>query len=158
MTQYIIRSAGSADRLVDAGPLVPGSWCREHDDLGREIKGEFLIDTGASGAMIDLAVAEMLGLWPRGTKSVHGIHGYGSLQLFLARIYLPAIDAKGRPTGYSAAVECVGVPSLREKSLAQQADIIGILGRQFLRHASVTVDHLSGHVELVIANGPGEPL
>ncbi len=152
MAKYLIRTAANPDRLVEAGPLVRGSWCREQDDLGREIKGEFLIDTGSSGAMIDLAVAEMLGLYPRGTRSVHGIHGYGSLQLYLARVVLPALGADGQPTYYSTALECVGVPSLREKSSEQRADVIGILGRHFLRHATINVDHLSGQFELILAD------
>lgn len=152
MGKSIIRVHASPDRLVEAGPLVRGSWCREQDDLGREIKGDFLIDTGSSGAMIDLAVAEMLGLYPRGTRSVHGIHGYGSLHLYLARVVLPALGADGQPTFYSTALECVGVPSLREKSSEHRADVIGILGRHFLRYASVTVDHLSGQFEMIFVD------
>lgn len=152
MREFIIRLDATPERLLAAGPLVPGSWCREHDDLGREIKGEFLIDTGALGAMIDLAVAEMLGLWPRGTRTVHGIHGYGALQLYSARVSLPAKDAADQLTLYTTVLECVGVPSLREKSFDQRADVIGILGRQFLRHARLTVDNRTGNVELIIAN------
>lgn len=155
MAKYIIRGAGDPGRLVEAGPLVRGSWCRDRDDLGREIAGEFLLDTGSSGAMIDLGAAEMLGLFPRGAKSVHGIHGYGSLQLYLARVVLPALSDDGRATFYSAALECVGVPSLRERNSEHRADVIGILGRQFLRHGRVTIDHLSGQFELVLVD-PGE--
>jgi hypothetical protein len=51
---------------------------------------------------------------------------------------------------YISVLECVGVPSLREKSFEHRADVIGILGRVFLRNASVTVDNLSGKLELVI--------
>lgn len=152
MAKFIIRIDSAPDRLIEAGPLVRGSWSREHDDLGREIRGEFLIDTGAYGAMIDLAVAEMLGLWPQGTRSVHGIHGYGTLQLYLGRVSLPAVDADGRQTLYSTVLECVGVPSLREKSFEQRADVIGILGRVFLRNASLSVDNLSGKLELAIVD------
>ena len=150
MGKYTISIDSARERMVDVGPLVRGSWSREHDELGREISGEFLIDTGAYGAMIDLAVAEMLALSPRGTRAVHGIHGYGSLQLYLGRVSLPALDAEGGPAIFSAVFECVGVPSLREKSFEHQADVIGILGRVFLRNASVTVDNLSGKLELVI--------
>lgn len=153
MEKFIIRIDAKPERLIEAGPLVQGSWSREHDDLGREIRGEFLIDTGAYGAMIDLAVAEMLGLSPRGTRSVHGIHGYGTLQLYLGRASLPAVDAAGRQTVYSTVLECVGVPSLREKSFEQRADVIGILGRVFLRNASISVDHRSGKLELAIVDG-----
>jgi hypothetical protein len=150
MEKYLIRIDSTPDRLVEAGPLVQGSWSRQHDDLGREIRGEFLIDTGAYGAMIDLAVAEMLALSPRGTRSVHGIHGYGTLQFYLGRVSLPAVDAEGHQSLYSTVLECVGVPSLREKSFEHHADVIGILGRVFLRNASVTFDNLSGTLELAI--------
>ncbi|HET7008293.1 MAG TPA: hypothetical protein VFK65_22535 [Candidatus Binatia bacterium] len=152
MEKYIVRIDNSPERLVEAGPLVQGSWSREHDDLGREIRGEFLIDTGAYGAMIDLAVAEMLALSPRGTRSVHGIHGYGTLQFYLGRVSLAAVDAEGRQSLYSTVLECVGVPSLREKSFEHRADVIGILGRVFLRNASISVDNRSGTLELVIVS------
>lgn len=152
MEKYIVRTDNSPERLVEAGPLVQGSWSREHDDLGREIRGEFLIDTGAYGAMIDLAVAEMLALSPRGTRSVHGIHGYGTLQFYLGRVSLAAVDAEGRQSLYSTVLECVGVPSLREKSFEHRADVIGILGRVFLRNASISVDNRSGTLELVIVS------
>ena len=150
MHKYIIRMDSSPERLVEAGPVVPGSWARQHDELGREIRGEFLVDTGAYGAMIDLAVAEMLQLSPMGTRAVHGIHGYGTLQLYLGRVLLPAIDTEGKPALFSTVLECVGVPSLREKSHEHRADVIGILGRMFLRNASFTVENLSGKLELVI--------
>ena len=42
MEKYIISIDSTRERMVEAGPLVRGSWSREHDDLGREIKGEFL--------------------------------------------------------------------------------------------------------------------
>jgi predicted aspartyl protease len=152
MEKYIVRIDYSPERLVEAGPLVQGSWSPEHDDLGREIRGEFLIDTGAYGAMIDLAVAEMLALSPRGTRSVHGIHGYGTLQFYLGRVSLAAVDAEGRQSLYSTVLECVGVPSLREKSFEHRADVIGILGRVFLRNASISVDNRSGKLELIIVS------
>jgi predicted aspartyl protease len=154
MEKFIIRIDSKPERLVEAGPLVRGSWSREHDDLGREIKGEFLIDTGAYGAMIDLAVAEMLQLTPLGTRAVHGIHGYGTLQLYLGRVAMPAVDEAGNSALYSTVIECVGVPALREKSFEQRADVIGILGRLFLRRARITVDHVSGKLELVIESEP----
>lgn len=154
MEKFIVRIDSKPERLVEAGPLVRGSWSRDHDDLGREIKGEFLIDTGAYGAMIDLAVAEMLQLTPLGTRAVHGIHGYGTLQLYMGRVAMPAVDEAGNSALYSIVIECVGVPALREKSFEQRVDVIGILGRLFLHQARITVDHVSGTLELVIESEP----
>jgi hypothetical protein len=41
---------------------------------------------------------------------------------------------------------------LREKSFEHRADVIGILGRLFLRNARITVDNPGGNIELLIAN------
>jgi len=151
--RYQIEVATTAARLRAVGPLIPGSWSRRSDELGREIRGEFLIDTGAYGAMIDLEIAEALQLTLQGMREIHGIHGYGRLQQYLGRISLPAIDVEGRRTVYTAVIECVGIPSLRDKNREHGADVIGILGRMFLDHAFLTIDGAIARIELKI----GEP-
>jgi len=148
--RYRIEVATTTARLQSVGPLIPGAWSRQSDELGREIRGEFLIDTGAYGAMIDLEIAEALQLTLHGTREVHGIHGYGRLQQYLGRISLPALDAEGRRAVYTAAIECVGVPSLRDKNREHGADVIGILGRMFLASSRLTIDGATGRIELEI--------
>jgi hypothetical protein len=150
MQKYIIEIDSISNRLTEVGPLIPGSWSRQHDELGEEIAGEFLIDTGAYGAMIDLDVAEVLRLSPQGARDVHGIHGYGRLQQYLGRVSLPARDTQGKPAVFTEVIECVGVPSLRDKNREHRADVIGILGRMFLRNSRFTIDNESGRVELQI--------
>jgi hypothetical protein len=100
--------------------------------------------------MIDLEAAETLQLSLQGIRDVHGIHGYGRLQQYLGRASLPAFDAQGKRTVYTEVVECVAVPSLRDKNRQHGADVIGILGRLFLRHARFTLDSISGKIELHI--------
>jgi hypothetical protein len=136
--------------LEQVGPLILGAWSRHDDELGREANGEFLIDTGAYGAMIDLDVAEALQLSSQGTREVHGIHGYGTLRQFFGRISLPALDSVGGRTRFTAEIECVGVPSLREKNREHGVEVIGILGRLFLRGAELRIDGLTGRIELLI--------
>jgi hypothetical protein len=153
--RYRIEVATTAARLQSVGPLIPGAWSRRSDDLGREIRGEFLIDTGAYGAMIDLEIAEALQLTLHGTREVHGIHGYGRLQQYLGRVSLPAFDAEGRRTFYSALIECVGVPSLRDKNREHSADVVGILGRMFLGNSRLTIDGVTGRIELEIHDPSG---
>ena len=148
--RYRIEVNSGVQRLRSVGPLIAGAWSRERDELGREIRGEFLIDTGAFGAMIDLEIAEALSLTPNGTRDVHGIHGYGRLQQYLGRFSLPAFDSEGRRTVYSTVIECVGVPSLREKNREHGADVIGILGRLFLGDSRLVIDGGSGRIELEI--------
>lgn len=148
--RYHIEVVSSAQRLNSVGPLIPGAWSRERDELNRKIRGEFLIDTGAYGAMIDLEIAEALGLELQGTREIHGIHGYGRLHQYLGRVSLPAVDAEGCRTVYSTVIECVGVPSLRDKNREHGTDVIGILGRMFLGQSRLVIDGASGRIELEI--------
>lgn len=148
--RYRLISETTAQRLETVGPLIPGAWSRHDDELGREARGELLIDTGAYGAMIDLEVAEELQLSLRGMREVHGIHGYGTLRQFVGRISLPALDDGGGQTNFTDVIECVGVPSLRDKNRQHGVEVIGILGRLFLRSANLQIDGLTGRIELRI--------
>jgi hypothetical protein len=142
----------STQRLEKVGPLIPGSWSRHDDELGRRIPGEFLIDTGAYGAMIDLDVAMSLRLAVRGTREIHGIHGYGSLQQYLAKLILPAKDNDGKDCLFEQVMGCVGVPSLLEKNREHDARVIGILGRVFLQTAHLEIDGSVGRINLLVRN------
>ena len=112
--------------------------------------GEFLIDTGAYGAMIDLDVVGSLDLAVRGTREVHGIHGYGVLQQYLARLILPAKNVEGQDCLFEQVMECVAVPGLTEKSRENDAQLIGILGRLFLQSAHLEIDGGTGRIALLI--------
>src|SRR6266550_6558223 len=138
------------ERLKTIGPLIPGSWSRHDDELGQESRGEFLVDTGAYGAMIDYAVAVSLQLRQQGTREIHGIHGYGTLQQYLARVRLPAKTASGADSYFEQVMECVGVPALLVKSREQNAQVIGILGRVFLQATYLEIDSKTGRVVLQI--------
>ena len=134
--------------LQRVGPLLSGAWSRLDDELGRESRGEFLLDTGAFGAMIDLEVAQSLELSIIGTREVHGIHGYGRLQEFRGRITLPASDPADARIIFTSVIDCVGVPSLREKNREHGVEIVGILGRIFLSRAVLQIDGESGRVDV----------
>jgi hypothetical protein len=139
------------DQLIQAGPLVAGAWARPDDDLGREIRGSLLIDTGAYGAMIDLDVAELLYLPLGGTKEIHGIHGYGRLQEYRAQLMLRTQDPAGAPATFVTVIDCLGVPALCERNQLYGVDVIGILGRLFLRTVRLEIDGSRGAVKLTIA-------
>jgi hypothetical protein len=146
---YRIEVVTDRERLKSIGPLIPGAWSRHDDELGREAQGEFLIDTGAFGAMIDYDVAVTLQLREQGAREIHGIHGYGTLQQYLAKVCLPAKTASGADS-FEQIIECVGVPALLEKSREQNAQIIGILGRAFLQTAYLEIDCKTGRIILQI--------
>jgi hypothetical protein len=152
---FFIAVQSTAQRIEQAGPLIPGSWARHDDELDRRMPGDFLLDTGAYGAMIDLDVASSLLLADRGTREVHGIHGYGSLQQYLARLILPAKDGDGKDCLFEQVMECVGVPGLTAKSRENGVQMIGILGRLFLQSAHLEIDGGSGRVGLLIQRVSG---
>jgi hypothetical protein len=152
---FSILVESTTQRLGRVGPLIPGSWSRHDDELGRTMPGEFLLDTGAYGAMIDLDVASSLLLADRGTREVHGIHGYGSLRQYLARLILPAKDDDGKDCLFEQVMECVGVPGLTAKSRENGAQVIGILGRVFLQTARLDVDGSRGRIGLLIQRTSG---
>ena len=103
--------------------------------------------------MVDLEVAESLQLQSQGLKELHGIHGYGRLAQFVGQVALPARDCDGRRSLYTTTVECVGVPALREQNRQQGVEVIGILGRIFLRDARLIVDGVNGIIELELGVG-----
>lgn len=148
--RYIIASVVPPEQLTQVGPLIAGAWARPDDDLGREIRGEFLLDTGAYGAMIDLEAAELLNLPLRGTRELHGIHGYGRLQEYRAQLFLRAQDEAGRTATFAPVVDCVGVPALRRRNQKHGVDLIGILGRLFLQQGCLAIDAAKGTVTLTL--------
>lgn len=150
MRCYIITSTLAPELLTQVGPLIGGAWAPPDDHLGREIRGSFLLDTGAYGAMIDLEAAELLNLPLRGTREIHGIHGYGRLQEYRAQLFLRAQNARSQPTTFAPLVDCVGIPSLRERNQRHGVDLIGILGRLFLQHGRLEIDGVKGTVSITL--------
>ena len=135
------------ERLRRVGPLVPGVWSHPIlGESGREVRGEFLLDTGAYGAMIDRDVADSLVLPQRGMKRVQGIHGSGRLPQYQAQLILPTENVDGMRSVFTMMLDCVGIPSLRQKNLEHEVEIIGILGRQFLAATHMTIDGSTGNI------------
>ena len=151
--QYTISINLAPERLLYAGPLIPGAWRHARDDEeGGAVGGEILIDTGAFGAMIDDDVADHLRLPIRGTKEIHGIHGYGTVRCYQAKLVLPAKDPTGEDCKFIKVIECVGVHSLREKNKEHDANLIGILGRQFLQNAHLEINGITGNLKLLVSD------
>ena len=106
---HTIAATVSPDKLTQVGPLVAGGWARPDDDLGREIRGMFLIDTGAYGAMTSMS--QSCCTCPCAcAKEIHGIHFYGQLQEYRAQFFLRTQDSEGHASTYMTAMDCVGVP------------------------------------------------
>jgi hypothetical protein len=151
--QYTISIDLTPERLLYAGPLVPGAWThwRDEEDAGL-VSGEVLIDTAAFGAMIDVDVAHRLRLPVLGTKEIHGIHGYGTVSCYQAKLVLPAKDPIGEDCTFTKIIECIGVPSLTEKNREHGVNVIGIIGRQFLQSVNLEIDGATGRLKLLLSD------
>ncbi len=149
--QYTISIDLTPERLLYAGPLVPGAWThwRDEEDAGL-VSGEVLIDTGAFGAMIDVDVADRLRLPISGAKEIHGIHGYGTVSCYQAKLVLPAKNLIGEDCQFATIIECIGVPSLTEKNREHGVNVIGIIGRQFLQNVHLEIDGTTAKLKLVV--------
>jgi predicted aspartyl protease len=149
--QYTISINLAPERLLYAGPLISGAWRhpRDEEEAG-SVGGEILVDTGAFGAMIDVEVADRLRLPMHGTKEIHGIHGYGSVSSYQAKLVLPAKDPIGEDCTFTAIIESIGVPSLTEKNREHGANVIGIIGRQFLQNVHLEIDGTTGQLKLLV--------
>ena len=149
--QYTIAINLAPDRLLYAGPLIPGAWSHPRDqEEASSLGGEILLDTGAFGAMIDVDAADRLRLPIFGTKEIHGIHGYGSVACYKAKLVLPAKDPIGEDCKFIKIIECIGVPSLTEKNRENGVNVIGIIGRQFLQNVHLEIDGTTGRLKLLV--------
>ena len=151
--QYTIAIKLAPERLLYAGPLIPGAWRHARDEEGTgAVDGEILVDTGAFGAMIDDDVADRLRLSVLGTKEIHGIHGYGTVRCYQAELVLPAQDPLGEDCEFTTIIECIGVPLLTEKNKEHGVTVIGIIGRQFLQNVRLEIDGATGKLKLLITD------
>jgi predicted aspartyl protease len=151
--QYTISINLAPERLLYAGPLIPGAWRHPRDEeKAAWVGGEILVDTGAFGAMIDVEVADRLRLPIRGTKEIHGIHGYGYVSCYQAKLVLSAKDPIGEDCKFIKIIDCIGVPSLTVKNREHGVNVIGIIGRQFLQNVHLEIDGVTGKLKLLITD------
>ena len=87
-----------------------------------------------------------------GAKELHGIHGYGTVSCYQAKLILPAKDSTEKDFTFIKVVECVGVPSLTEKNREHGVNVIGIIGRQFLQDVQLEIDGATGGLKLVVSD------
>lgn len=135
-----------ADRLVAAGRLVPDP-----------IAGQMLIDTGASTTCIALDVAGDLRLQQTGIGQTFGVGGLHENPKFSAQLTLALADGAAI-TQITVVTEAMGVPRLNEPFQALNAKnpdgtparLVGLLGRDFLRHVSLRYNGPRAEVEFVV--------
>jgi predicted aspartyl protease len=106
---------------------------------------EALVDTGAQESCIDRMLASQLGLPVVDRQKVCGVHGLREVDVYLAQIYVPALDFTQH--GSFAGVE------LKEGGHRQHI----LLGRGFLQSFTLTYEGASGTVTLARDYGQVNP-
>src|SRR5262245_24230654 len=153
-----------------AGPLVPGAWTvplhleelykRRGKPVPKLVSGFVLVDTGASDTAISLDAAEELGLLPRRMQTTYGAGGLARNPVFWARLVIQIQTAVGTTTA-GLDDEVVSVPRLEESIRALGIKVgthrpaarvpvrlIGLLGRDLLRHATFAYEGARAHCRL----------
>ena len=162
--------------LTAVGPLIPGAWTipaaleawyhRTDTPLPTPVSGFLLVDTGASSTCISLDAANELGLLPRRLASNYGAGGVTSNPVFWARLLVEIQNEHGATTA-EMDDEVVAIPNLEEslrpldvKAYLKQAPessqpvrLIGLLGRDFLSHATLLYEGSKGHCRLTLDVG-----
>jgi hypothetical protein len=158
----------SPEDLAELGPLIRGNCVVTPGQLAGEIgrtkptrvEGCFLIDTGATTTSIALAVAEELGLLQTGLKHGMGAGGAHVNPVFMVLVEIPIVTV-AKPKNIASTIshqgECQGIPGL-DKCLAdrgliqdgQSQRVIGLLGRDILRHTTFIYFGTEGRLELLV--------
>jgi hypothetical protein len=158
-----------------AGPLVVGRWAVPPPlakylvsnglPVPAPVEGHMLVDTGATRTCIALDVAERdLSLQPTSIAHTYGAGGLHESKIFFVEFRLQIIDGK-RHSQISNVMQAAGIPEM-DASAAKLglADgdghplrLIGLLGRDFLGHVTMTYRGVSGRVEFQIHHDSMRP-
>ncbi|HYM62753.1 MAG TPA: hypothetical protein VEZ11_17850 [Thermoanaerobaculia bacterium] len=126
-----------ADALVEARRPVPAS-----------VIGALLLDTGATNTCISNRAANDLGLIPTRVQDGFGAGGRHRNPVYLARLEMTIADEKAQQTfGWEQEVQ--GIPDLEKHApgvamLGEERAVVGLLGRDILRHARFLYDGPAG--------------
>jgi len=151
--------------MIGAGPLVLATWsipaalASALTAAGRPIpppvSGAMVLDTGATFTSISSEAAADLGLQAIRVAKTHGAGGVHENFVYEATIQIAIRDALGNQTVVGNQMQVMGIPDLG-KSLPglqfgdQPIKVIGLLGRDFLRHATLVYDGARGHFRVTI--------
>ena len=158
------------DALQVVGPLVKGVWsvpgalASRLIAAGRPVPppvvGRLLVDTGATVTSISLDVSTQLGLQQIDVGQSYGAHGLQANRIFHAHLTIGiGVEGSDVRTEIRSDLRVAGIPEMN--SLFQKmgvmdgnqdgGELIGLLGRDFLKHAILTYDGPRGVVRVQVA-------
>ena len=156
------RTYANPGLLEDIGPLVRASWAIPEKSLPRSphlratapdpVPGYMAIDTGSNRTWIARSVVEELGLRPFREETAHGSNGVHTTPIYLAELVVPFAGDGERDASIASVLAVAAVPGLSEVMPLREGDrdvrVVGLLGRDFLRHVVFTYDGPSGSFRL----------
>lgn len=164
---YVSQNFKARTDLVKFGPLIKAQWQVDPDTqkeltlrgwpIPKPVEGYMLVDTGAYSTVIDSDVAKEMGLVPTGRETISGIGGEGLTYKYLAQIFLFVGDVHGAGVAISLHNEFVSgnIRKLHEMRKLTEPDgtpiqVIGLLGRDFLKFATLTYKGSDGSWDMHI--------
>lgn len=159
----------SSPRLLEmVGPMLRATWSippkieaayqMTRRNPPPPVEGYVLIDTGAVRTSIAQAAVDELGLESATWERAHGTGGDHQATIYLAQLSLALASDEENDTYMSAVVPAMAVPGLsgslelREDD-GEPAQVIGLLGRDFLRNVVLTYDGPSGRFRIEVPAG-----
>jgi len=156
------RTYANPNQLESLGPLIRGSWAVPAKSLPLNpylrarfpgpVHGYLAIDTGSNRTWMGQAVVEALDLSACSEETAHGSAGVHRTPIYLAELVVPFAGDETRDASLTAVLPVAAVPRLDEMMPLQTDDpngqLIGLLGRDFLRHVRFTYDGPGGSFSL----------
>jgi hypothetical protein len=152
------------EMLITGGPIAMATWRVPQalemalQKAGRPvpppIHGGLLIDTGATRTCIADDAAKDLGLTPIGLRTTFGASGPGQLAVYQALLLLSITDPiTGDQVTVGSEMQATAIVQLNHAGHNVERNgvplrIVGLLGRDFLRHTKLTYDGAAGTVEV----------
>ncbi len=128
---------------------------KQERDVPEPVVGPVLVDTGAQFSAIAEESAKRLGLRPVDTKMTGGAHGSQQSNVYHVGLRIPV----GSNHNMNIVGRMIGVPDLETHSkqygmmvdgvTREPVGFTGLLGREFLQHATLTYDGAKGVLRIV---------
>lgn len=157
----------SPEALQNVGPIAAGTWSVPAAlataltaaglPVPPVVGGFFLIDTGAHRTAISSAAAAALQLNKIGTTTGFGAHGEQESDKYRAMFSLAIQDGTG-VVEIRQEMDVIAIPQLTEMfarfglkdGTGRPVTVIGLLGRDFLRHCRMRYDGPGGYYEIEV--------
>jgi len=152
------------EALIGVGPVIIAAWAVPQalaqalvaagQPIPRPVEGLMLVDTGAQSTCISEAAAQALQLQPIRLTKTYGAAGLHENKVYEAHLQIGIDGGKGVRSDFHIELQTICIPQLHEQMRGVKINnierpLIGLLGRDFLRHTKFTYDG-TGSIEILV--------